>query len=58
VFARDLEATGWAQESLPFLDAAVPPVARARRGVPVHCSAGIKSLPDTLRIAGSSMTSL
>ena len=26
-------------------------VARARRGVPVHCPAGTKSLPDTLRIA-------
>jgi len=33
-------------------------VARARRGVPVHCPAGTKSLPDTLRITGSSMTSL
>ena len=33
-------------------------VARVRRGVPVHCPAGTKSLPDTLRIAGSSMTSL
>jgi len=33
-------------------------VARARHGVPVHCAAGAKSLPDTLHIAGSSMTSL
>jgi len=33
-------------------------VARAQRGVPVHCPAGTKSLPDTLYIAGSSMTSL
>ena len=33
-------------------------VTRARRGVPVHCPAGTKSLPDTMRIAGSSMTSL
>jgi len=33
-------------------------VARAQRGVSVHCHAGTKSLPDTLRIAGSSMTSL
>ena len=33
-------------------------VARSRRGVPVHCPAGTKSLPDTLHIAGSSMTSL
>jgi len=33
-------------------------VARTRRGVSVHCPAGTKSLPDTLRIAGSSMTSL
>jgi len=33
-------------------------VARARRDVLVHCPARTKSLPDTLRIAGSSMTSL
>jgi len=38
-------------------------VAHARHGVPVHgvpvhCPAGTKSLPDTLRIAGSSVTSL
>jgi len=50
-----MEDTGWAQESLAFLDSAV---ARARRGVPVHCPAGTKSLPDTLRTAGSSMTTL
>jgi len=31
-----LEATGWAQESLAFLDAAV-------RGVPVHCPVGTQS---------------
>jgi len=30
----------------------------ARRGVPVHCPAGTQTLPDTLRVAGSSMTSL
>ena len=33
-------------------------VARARCGMSVHCPAGTKSLPDTPRIAGSSMTSL
>jgi len=33
-------------------------VTRARRGVPVHCPAGTTSLPDTLRVAGSCMTSL
>jgi len=33
-------------------------VARARHSVLVHCPAGTKSLPDTLLIAGSSMTSL
>ena len=32
-------------------------VARARRGVRMHCPAGTKSIP-VLRIAGSSMTSL
>ena len=32
--------------------------ARARRSVLVHCPARTKSLPDTLRIGGSSMTSL
>ena len=32
-------------------------VARTLHGVPLHCPAGTKSLPDTLRIAGSSMTS-
>ena len=40
-----------------FLTHAVQ-LARARRGVPVHCPAGTKSLPDNLLIAGSSMTSL
>ena len=33
-------------------------IARARRGVLVHCPAGTKLLPDTLHIADSSMTSL
>ena len=36
-------------------------VARSRRGVTVHCPVGswnTKSLPDTLRITGSMMTSL
>jgi len=33
-------------------------VARARRGMSVHCPAGTKSLLDILRIARSSMTSL
>ena len=58
-----LEGTGWTQESLPFLDAVVcSTVARARR----RCAGALssrpirekKSLPDTLHIAGSSMTSL
>ena len=30
----------------------------AQRGMPVHCPAGTKSLPNTLHVAGSSMTSL
>ena len=53
-----LKATGWAQESLAFLDAAVQLL--HVRGV--VCGAlscwNTKSLPDTLRIVGSSMMSL
>jgi len=49
-----LEATGSAQESLVFFDAA----AGMQRSVLMHCPAGTKSLPDTLHIAVSSMTSL
>jgi len=53
-----LEATGWVQERLAFLDAAVQllPVC----GAVCRCMScwNIKSLPDTLHIAGCSMTSL
>jgi len=52
-----LEATGWTQENLAYLDAAVELFARARRGVRVHCPAATKSLPDTQPIGSSSMTS-
>ena len=52
-----LEATGWSQESLEFLDAPVQ-LLHVRGAV---CGAlscwNTKSLPDTLHIAGSSMTS-
>jgi len=53
-----LEATGWTQESLAFLDAAIQLLHVRRRSVPVHCPAGTKSLQDTQGIAGSSTTSL
>jgi len=49
--------TGWAQESLAFFDAAVQ-LLYCGSIVLVHCPARRKSLRDTLRIAGSSMTLL
>ena len=49
-----LEATGMTQESLASWRSSSI-VARARRGVPVHCPAGTKSLPETLRTAGSAV---
>jgi len=53
-----LEATGWAQESLAFLDAAVQ-LLHVRGAVAGSLSCwNTKSLADTLLIAGSSMTSL
>jgi len=55
-----LEATAWTQESLAFLDAVVQvncSTCAARCAGVLSCS-NTKSLPDTLRIAGSSMTSL
>jgi len=52
-----LEATAWTKNfGVSWRSSST--VARAWRSVPVHCPAGTKSLPDTLRIAGSSMTSL
>jgi len=51
-----LEATALPQESLALFDAAVQPL--HVRGAVCRCTAGTKSLPDTLRIADSSMTSL
>jgi len=56
-----LEAAGWVQESLAFLDAAVQLL--HVHGVVCWCTVWLscwntKSLPETLRIAGSSMTSL
>jgi len=56
-----LEAAGWVQESLTFLDAAVQLL--DVHGVVCWCTVWLscwntKSLPETLRIAGSSMTSL
>jgi len=52
-----LEATGWAQESLAFLDASAVQLLHVR-SVLEYCPAATQLLPDTLRIAGSSMTSL
>jgi len=51
-----LEATALPQESMALFDAAVQPL--HVRGAVCRCTAGTKSLPDTLRIADSSMTSL
>ena len=53
-----LEATGWTQESLAFLDAAVQLL--LVQGTVCQCTVLLdhKSLPDTLHIAGSIMTSL
>ena len=53
-----LEATGWTRESLAFLDAAVQLL--LVQGTVCQCTVLLdhKSLPDTLHIAGSIMTSL
>ena len=50
-----LEATAWAQESLAFLGCIRSCTARYASAL---CCSNTKSLPDTLRIAGSSMASL
>ena len=52
-----LEATAWMQESLAFLDCFNCCTCAAQCAGALSCW-NTKSLPDTLRIAGSSMTSL
>ena len=53
-----LEATGWAEESLVFLTQQFNCCTCAARCAGARSCWNTKSLPDTLRITGSSMTSL
>jgi len=58
VIHRMKTRAGWTQKSMTRFLTQFNCCTRALRGVPVHCPAGTQSRYQTLRIAGSSVTSL